>query len=91
MWSWRAGYPLAILVNYAKRYRAGLRVGTSVTEGTANFLVNQRMNKRQQMRWTRRGADLLLQARCAVYNNALGFGPLLTSASSARTPMAQAA
>src|ERR1700729_1421640 len=23
------------LVNYAKRYRAGLRVGTSVTEGTA--------------------------------------------------------
>ena len=28
------------LVNYAKRYRAGLRVGTSITEGTANFLVN---------------------------------------------------
>jgi len=40
----------ARLVNYAKRYRAGLRVGTSVTEGTANFLVNRRMNKRQQMR-----------------------------------------
>ena len=38
------------LVNYAKRYRAGLRVGTSVTEGTANFLVNRRMNKQQQMR-----------------------------------------
>jgi hypothetical protein len=33
------------LVNYAKRYRAGLRVGTSITEGTANFLVNRRMNK----------------------------------------------
>jgi DNA-binding response OmpR family regulator len=31
------------LVNYAKRYRAGLRVGTSVTEGTDNFLVNRRM------------------------------------------------
>ena len=29
------------LVNYAKRYRASLRVGTSVTEGTANFLVNR--------------------------------------------------
>jgi hypothetical protein len=38
------------LANYAKRYRAGLRVGTSITEGTANFLVNQRMNKSQQMR-----------------------------------------
>ena len=36
----------------------GLRVGTSITEGTANFLVNHRMNKSQQMRWSRRGADL---------------------------------
>jgi len=30
--------------------------------------------KSQQMRWTRRGADLLLQVRCAVYNGALGSG-----------------
>jgi hypothetical protein len=59
------------LINYAKRYRAGLRVGTSITEGTANFLVNRRMNKSQQMRWSRRGADLLLQVRCAVYNGTL--------------------
>jgi len=70
------------LVNYAERYRAGQRVGTSVTEGTANFLVNRRMNKSQQMRWSRRGADLLLQVRCAIYNGAFGsgfgqlFGPL---------------
>jgi hypothetical protein len=64
----------ASLVNYAKRYRAGLRVGTSITEGTANFLVNRRMNKSQQMRWSRRGADLLLQVRCAVYNGTLGCG-----------------
>ena len=34
-------------------YRADLRVGTSITEGTANFLVNRRMNKSQQMRWSR--------------------------------------
>ena len=50
----------AWLVNYAERHRAGLRVGTAITEGTANFLVNRRMNKSQQMRWSRRGADLLL-------------------------------
>jgi hypothetical protein len=62
----------AWLVKYAKRYRAGLPVGTSITEGTANFLVNRRMNKSQQMRWSRRGADLLLQVRCAVYNGTLG-------------------
>jgi hypothetical protein len=64
----------AWLVNYAKRFRAGLRVGTSITEGTANFLVNRRMNKSQQMRWSRNGADLLLQVRCAVYNGTLGTG-----------------
>ena len=40
----------------------------------ANFLVNRRMNKSQQMRWSRRGADLLLQVRCAVYNGTLGSG-----------------
>jgi hypothetical protein len=40
----------AWLVNYAERHRAGLRVGTSITEGTANFLANRRMNKSQQMR-----------------------------------------
>ena len=60
------------LVNYAERHRAGLRVGTAITERTANFLVNRRMNKSQQMRWSRRGADLLLQVRCAVYNGTLG-------------------
>ena len=54
------------LVNYAEPHRAGLRVGTSITEGTANFLVNRRMNKSQQMQWSRRGADLLLQVRCAT-------------------------
>jgi hypothetical protein len=60
------------MVNYAEWHRAGLRVGTAITEGAANFLVNRRMNKHQQMRWSRRRADLLLQVRCAVYNGRLG-------------------
>ena len=46
----------------------------SVTERPANFLVNRRMNKFQQMRWSQSGADLLLQVRCAVYNGTLGAG-----------------
>jgi hypothetical protein len=62
------------MVNYAERHRAGLPVGTAITEGTANFLVNRRMEKSQSMRWSRRGADLLLQVRCAVYNGTLGSG-----------------
>jgi hypothetical protein len=62
------------LANYGERHRAGLRVGTALTEGTANFLVNRRMNKSQGMRLSRRGADRLLQVCCAVYNGTLGSG-----------------
>jgi hypothetical protein len=81
----------AWLVNYAERHRAGLRVGTALTEVTANFLVNRRMNKSQQMRWSRRGADLLLQVRCAGFNGKLGssFGQLLHAVDPAsKLPMA---
>ena len=64
-----------------------------MTEGTANFLVNRRMNKSQQMRWSRQGADLLLQVRCAFYNGALcvGFGHLFEVAPNADLPLAKAA
>ena len=77
----------ARLVNYAKR------VGTAVTEGTANFLVNRRMNKSQQMRWSRRGADLLLQVRCAIYNGAPGseFGHPFEPVTYFCSPLARAA
>ncbi len=83
----------AWLVNYAERYRVGERVGTSITEGTANFLVNRRMNKSQQMRWSRDGADLLLQVRCAVYNGTLGvgFGHRIDRIAKADPVLAQAA
>jgi hypothetical protein len=81
------------LVNYAERHRAGLRVGTAITEGTANFLVNRRMNKSQQMRWSRRGADRLLQVRCAIYNGTLGsdFGQRFQPANDAHPLAAIAA
>ena len=81
------------LVDYGERHRAGLRVGTALTEGTANFLVNRRMAKSQQMRWTRRGADRLLQVRCAVYNGTLGtgFGQRFQAANDPHPPAAIAA
>jgi hypothetical protein len=81
------------LINYAERHRDGLRVGTAITEGTANFLVNRRMNKSQQMRWSRRGADLLLQVRCAVCNGTLGsdFGQRFRPANDPHPPVAVAA
>lgn len=34
-------------VDYTERHRAGPQVGTSLTEGTANFLANRRMAKSQ--------------------------------------------
>jgi hypothetical protein len=43
-------------------------VSSCGAESTVNCLINHRMNKRQQMRWSRRGADLLLQVRAAVLN-----------------------
>jgi hypothetical protein len=81
------------LVDYGERHRAGLRVGTALTEGTANFMVNRRMNKSQQMRWSRRGADRLLQVRCAVYNGTLGtdFGQRFYPANDLPPDMAAAA
>ena len=81
------------LVDYGERHRAGLRVGTALTEGTANFLVNRRMNKSQQMRWSRRGADRLLQVRCAVYNGTLGsgFGQRFRAANDLLPPVTAAA
>lgn len=81
------------LVNYAERHRAGLRVGTAITEGTANFLVNRRMNKSRQMRWSRRGADLLPQVRCAIDNGTFGsaYGQKFQPANDSSPPIALAA
>ena len=36
-----------------------------------SHLVNQRMGKRQRMRWSCEGAHLLLQVRCAVLDKKL--------------------
>src|SRR4051794_26920461 len=78
------------LVDYGERHRAGLRVGTALTEGTANFLVNRRMNKSQQMRWSRRGADRLLPGPSAVYHGPprTGFGQRFYAANDAPPPVA---
>jgi hypothetical protein len=50
-------------------------------------------HKSQQMRWTRRGADLLLQVRCAVYNGTFGseFGQRFMPANDTHPGFAAAA
>ena len=63
------------LVNYAARYRAGMRVGTAVTEGTANF-PGQSPDEQvaAEALVSARRQRLVLQVRCAVYNGTLGSG-----------------
>ncbi len=39
-----------------------------MAESAVNQVINARMCKRQQMRWTPRGAHLLAQVRCAMLN-----------------------
>jgi hypothetical protein len=53
----------SILVNYGRARREGRRISTAPAESVMNHLVNRRMSKRQQMRWSVKGAQLMLQTR----------------------------
>jgi hypothetical protein len=57
--------------NYGERRRAGEAISTAFTESAVNQVISKRMVKKQQMRWTPRGAHLLLQIRTRVLNNQL--------------------
>ena len=59
--------------------RAGKPISSARAESTVNQLVNARMNKRRQMRWSPRGAHRLLQVRAAVLDGRL-HDPLLRAA-----------
>ncbi|MEM8626172.1 MAG: hypothetical protein AAGG47_22010, partial [Pseudomonadota bacterium] len=63
--------PQTNLVDYAARHRAGERVGTSLAESGAEFIVNARMARSQHMRWSEHGAFNLLQVRTADINRTL--------------------
>jgi hypothetical protein len=59
------------LTNYGKARRDGLRISSAPAESGMNHLINQRMGKRQPMRWSANGAHRLLQVRCAVLDHRL--------------------
>ena len=61
----------ASLIDYGRRHRAGEPISSSRAESTVNQLVNARMNKRRQMRWSPIGAHRLLQVRAAVLDGRL--------------------
>lgn len=56
------------LIDYGKRYGQDRTIATSGAESAVNSVIGKRMKKKGQMRWSRVGANALLQVRCAVLN-----------------------
>ena len=54
------------LINYGKRYHEDLPISTSGVESAVDYVIGQRMKKKGHMRWSREGANALLQVHCAV-------------------------
>ena len=61
----------AMITNYGERYRNGEAIATGFVESAVNQIIAKRFVKKQQMRWTKRGAHLLLQVRVKVLNEEL--------------------
>jgi hypothetical protein len=60
-----------MIPNYAERRRYGKRVSTGFVESTVNKVVGKRFCKRQQMRWSKTGAHLMLQTRTRTLDGTL--------------------
>ena len=59
------------IANHGARYCGGKRIASTAAEASVNKLVARRMVKKQQMRWSERGANLLIQVRVALANGDL--------------------
>jgi hypothetical protein len=57
--------------SFAKARAAGRRTSTAHVESVMNHLINHRMSKKQQMRWSPAGAHYLLQVRVELLNDTL--------------------
>jgi hypothetical protein len=68
LWHGNVEHNGGCIPNYGERYRNGERISTGFVESTVNYVVSKRMVQKQQMRWSQRGAHLLLQIRTRVLN-----------------------
>jgi hypothetical protein len=69
-----AGYIFAnaeFIPDYGDRYRNEETITTAFVESAVNQVVSKRMVKKQPMRWSKKGAHLLLQVRTQVLNDEL--------------------
>jgi hypothetical protein len=60
-----------IIIDYAAARRREELISTAITESTVQWLLHRRMNAQQQMRWSPRGAHLMLKVRTSVVNGTL--------------------
>ena len=60
-----------MLVHYAARRRCGEPISTVFVVSAVNEIVAKRMNKKQQMRWSRTTVQSFLDVRTAVLNDTL--------------------
>ncbi len=60
-----------LIPNYGERHRYGETISTAFADSTINQVVSKRMVKKQQMRWSQKGAHLLLQVGTRVLNGEL--------------------
>ncbi len=57
-----------LIIDYATARRCEQPISTATTESTVQWLLHRQMNANQQMRWSPRGAHLMLKVRTAVMN-----------------------
>ncbi|MBU1342671.1 MAG: ISKra4 family transposase [Proteobacteria bacterium] len=60
-----------LIPNYGDRHHYGEAISTAFVESTVNEVVSRRMVKKQQMRWSRKGAHNMLQLRTKTLNHEL--------------------
>lgn len=60
-----------MIPNHAERRRYGERGSTGFVESTVNTVVGKRFGKKQQMRWSKQGAHLMLQTRSRTLDGTL--------------------
>jgi hypothetical protein len=58
-----------LIVDYSERYRYGEAIFTGFVESTVNYVLAKRFAKKQQMQWSKAGANQMLIVRTKVLNN----------------------
>jgi hypothetical protein len=60
-----------IIIDHTTARHQDEPISTAVTESTVQWLLHRRMNAQQHMRWSPRGAHLMLKVRTATVNGTL--------------------